>query len=148
MFLPELEQRQKEEELRGQSQDHMVWGVSRGGRGNLRFKEGHQEREQREMSTQPVREAEEWWVGMGRVRWTRMASEAKVEAWKAIPARSSTKTDPLKTGWMTRDSRSALSRAEQNNGEEIWMEKQPLTGSRGRAHPTPHDSPVHWAGEY
>lgn len=44
------------------------------------------------MSAQPVREAEEWWVGMDRVRWTGMASEDKVEAWKALPVRSSTKT--------------------------------------------------------
>lgn len=51
-----------------------------------------QEREQRKMSTQSVMESEGWWVGMDRVRWTRMASEAKVEAWKGLPVGSSTKT--------------------------------------------------------
>lgn len=37
MSLPELEQQQKEEELRGQSQDHMALGTSREGRGNFGF---------------------------------------------------------------------------------------------------------------
>lgn len=141
MSLPELEQWREEEELRGQSQDYMALGGSRGGRGDFRFKEGYQEREERKMSTQPAREAGKCWARMGRVRWNRGPLRPK---WRQIHP---VYKDPLKARWLDGASGSPLSRDEQSEGKETQTGKQHLTRSRGRAHPIPTTVPCAGQGK-